>query len=792
MLKTVTLLAIFLPVIMALPLICSAQTNLVEHASVWVSSVKQELSFVDDRWLGPAAVRDGLAGTAYLPASDLPFEILVRFHSTGARPPRLQSVTVSGSSRPVIPESFEFAGIAVPVKGEHVTTSGLDTTFDLSGYRARGYLLRLRFPGLPAGAGISGLKATSAPCTSPAGSPGLEIAPWKSGLALTLTSPADALFLEVMRSHRGSEFAFPLPAGASAGWDRPPEGEVSYVARAVAFDGTRGPWSDPVALTFTDRSPPAPRYLGCVEGFYGRPWLWKERISTIRFLATLGMNSYLYAPKDDPFHRERWREQYPEAEMEQFKVLLETGGACGIDVVYCISPGLDMNPASEEDFSALTAKLLPFISQGYRSFGLLMDDIKAPTNRETGGLHAKLTTRLHDWLRTRKCSLMFVGTVYAGTTDTLSRSKRAYTTALSAIPQEVPIMWTGQGVFDAEMSPAHIDGIAALLGRKPLIWDNFPVNDYFYRSQRLFLGPVTGRGKKLMESVTGLLSNPMTHQVASRLSLMSYGGLFSDPGGYRPAFDRNDLPLAVEGSWPVESFELFIGDHFSSPKMLPDSRPLSHLSDLAAALLDAVDAPEHQKEKALRAADPLVRELAARYVADSLVWNLTVNASFNDEIWAAVSKRRVQLETALESVALLASSDSLPASPDRLNELHDRYEANLLIWRWFGLDEAVAALLKRARSVPRADKGRSADFVASLPPLPESVAVGTPVRLHLAPPEGTTLSLYSGDGAGLDATSLEWTPTLPGYARLVIVYRSDSFVWPRIWRPFVREPGLEK
>ena len=48
--------------------------------------------------------------------------------------------------------------------------------------------------------------------------------------------------------------------------------------------------------------------VGVVEGFFGRPWTHSQRLFVIRLIASLGMNTYIYAPKEDPRHREEWRE----------------------------------------------------------------------------------------------------------------------------------------------------------------------------------------------------------------------------------------------------------------------------------------------------------------------------------------------------------------------------------------------------------------------------------------------------------------------------------------------------
>lgn len=39
---------------------------------------------------------------------------------------------------------------------------------------------------------------------------------------------------------------------------------------------------------------------GTIEGFYGNPWTHEDRLSQIEFYGDYKMNTYIYAPKDDP------------------------------------------------------------------------------------------------------------------------------------------------------------------------------------------------------------------------------------------------------------------------------------------------------------------------------------------------------------------------------------------------------------------------------------------------------------------------------------------------------------
>ena len=69
----------------------------------------------------------------------------------------------------------------------------------------------------------------------------------------------------------------------------------------------------PVAAT---NPSPTFRTRGVIEGFYGRPYSWDERATLVRFIGARDMNTYVYAPKDDPLHRAQWRDLYARADME--------------------------------------------------------------------------------------------------------------------------------------------------------------------------------------------------------------------------------------------------------------------------------------------------------------------------------------------------------------------------------------------------------------------------------------------------------------------------------------------
>ena len=63
---------------------------------------------------------------------------------------------------------------------------------------------------------------------------------------------------------------------------------------------------------------------GSVEGFYGNPWSHQDRISQFKFYGGLKLNTYIYGPKDDPYHSSpNWRKPYPEKDAQQIKELVQ-------------------------------------------------------------------------------------------------------------------------------------------------------------------------------------------------------------------------------------------------------------------------------------------------------------------------------------------------------------------------------------------------------------------------------------------------------------------------------------
>lgn len=254
--------------------------------------------------------------------------------------------------------------------------------------------------------------------------------------------------------------------------------------------------------------------VGIIEGFYGEPWTWAARTEVARWCAARGMTHYVYAPKDDPKHRARWREPYEPDELARFASLADAGG---LQLGFALSPGLDIDYRSPVDRDQLWHKVASVLDRGVTSIVLALDDI--PGRPGLGEDHAAITSWLHDRLD-GAATLVLVPTQYIG-----SRPSAHLDQLAAGVPTDVAIAWTGESVVNDEISVEDARHRAqALGGRPPLLWDNFPVNDAVM-SDRLFLGPLRGRDPDLPAACAGWLANPMVQPTASRLPLASVAAL---------------------------------------------------------------------------------------------------------------------------------------------------------------------------------------------------------------------------------------------------------------------------
>ncbi|HAJ79165.1 MAG TPA: hypothetical protein DCO75_05290 [Fibrobacteres bacterium] len=143
------------------------------------------------------------------------------------------------------------------------------------------------------------------------------------------------------------------------------------------------------------------RFFGYIEGYYGRMLSWDERALLIEEMRGLSLNAYIYAPKEDPFHRQQWRLPYPSAWRSSFSAFVKQSTKAEITVIPGIAPGLSFDYQSRADYAILLKKFLTLLKSGVNSLCLLMDDIPVDLPDKykkkyssLGAAHGELLTKL--------------------------------------------------------------------------------------------------------------------------------------------------------------------------------------------------------------------------------------------------------------------------------------------------------------------------------------------------------------------------------------------------------------
>lgn len=302
---------------------------------------------------------------------------------------------------------------------------------------------------------------------------------------------------------------------------------------------------------------------GYIEGFYGNTWKNEKRVSVMKLMASYGMNSFFYAPKDDLYHREKWRELYPEKELAELKALFDVAKENCLDFYWAVGPGLTYKYTSDSDFEQLINKFMSLYDIGIRDFGLLLDDISWKFQYEEDSkafdgivdAHIYLVNKTYNALKKidPAITLTVCPTQYSGDANGYYVSKFG-----SGIPSDVSFFWTGAEICSRVLTVGEADELLRSAKHRPLYWDNYPVNDC-EMFQEMHLGALIGRDKELYKHCEGLISNVMEYAECSKIPLMTVADFLWNPTAYDPEKSLKNAHREMLG----EDAELFgyFADH---------------------------------------------------------------------------------------------------------------------------------------------------------------------------------------------------------------------------------------
>jgi hypothetical protein len=274
--------------------------------------------------------------------------------------------------------------------------------------------------------------------------------------------------------------------------------------------------------------------LGIIEGYFGRTWTWAERTAVVERLGPAGYRFFHYAPKIDTKLRRDWQQPYDADTATSISTFAAHARANKMRFGVGLTPygaHLDFNAEAR---AAMKTKLAQLDAFGLDDLAILFDDMRGDF-ADLAARQAEIVAFITDHAR---ASRFFMCPSYYSNDPVLDRVFGArpadYLETLGkCIDPAIPIYWTGEEVCSAEYSCGHLGDVAALLGRKIALWDNYPVNDGPRMSQFLHLRAFTGRPANAGQFVSHHAINPASQPTLSCIPALTLPMSYAEGDAYR-------------------------------------------------------------------------------------------------------------------------------------------------------------------------------------------------------------------------------------------------------------------
>lgn len=284
-----------------------------------------------------------------------------------------------------------------------------------------------------------------------------------------------------------------------------------------------------------DSLPSATAQPGIIEGFFGRSWSWQKRHQMADFLAGNGFDFYIYAPKNDTYLRRQWQSAWPAEVRHQLEALREYHRKLSLNFGIGLTP-LDIYQASiSQNRQHLRNKLAELNELSPDILCILFDDMR--------GDWPQLAEQQIRWVETiaelsNAKQFIFCPTYYS--TDPVLEKvfgdmpENYWQDLGRGLDRRIEFFWTGPKVCSTDYPEESLLDITAAFGRKPFLWDNYPVNDGAVKAGFLHLDAVPAGHARLPELISGYCANPMNQPMLSRTALFSVPRAFRQQQQYNP------------------------------------------------------------------------------------------------------------------------------------------------------------------------------------------------------------------------------------------------------------------
>lgn len=265
---------------------------------------------------------------------------------------------------------------------------------------------------------------------------------------------------------------------------------------------------------------------GTVEGFFGKQWAHNDRLAHCDFLKKSGYNFYIYAPKNDPYLRKKWHQDWNYAQWLELQQLSEHCKNIGLEFGVGFSPfelHLSFNKAAK---LKLDEKIRQINQLAPDILCILFDDMR-------GGIAnlAEVQVAIVDQIRALSCAKHYVVCPSYYSDDPIldkvfgQRPSNYLEDLGRLLPTGIDIFWTGMKVCSKSFTDKDISLITEKLQRKPFLWDNYPVNDGEKMCNHLHLSNFQKRENLSSKNISGHAINPMNQAWLSRIPLLTLPSL---------------------------------------------------------------------------------------------------------------------------------------------------------------------------------------------------------------------------------------------------------------------------
>ena len=262
--------------------------------------------------------------------------------------------------------------------------------------------------------------------------------------------------------------------------------------------------------------------IGIIEGFFGRSWSWETRKKYAQFLALNEYGFYIYAPKSDKNLRMNWQQDWPAETKEKLTDLREIYRTANVDFGIGLSPHEIYLDSARDQRAQLQQRIEQINLLQPDTLCILFDDMRG----DIPGLAQIQTDIAHQAAAISNAKKIIFCPTYYSFDPVLEKvfgtmPENYWQIFAHKLDKNIDIFWTGEKVCSTRYPVEHLAQVTELIGRKPFLWDNYPVNDGAVKSNLLQLRAFDQSHSQLTDKVAGHAVNPMNQPWLSQIPLAS-------------------------------------------------------------------------------------------------------------------------------------------------------------------------------------------------------------------------------------------------------------------------------